>query len=95
MSKRPLPVWLLTADWGLGADPHNWILYYKGGNSWQPRGYYPSVEQLLESFYRRLTRTEPANSDLVEHVKALSDRVQAVADGLFDYINSLSAERMK
>ncbi len=87
MTKRASPTWLLSKDWGVGTDPYNWILYRKGKKSWKAAGYYPSAELLLKSFYRKLTRIEPADPDLIRHVDALSRRAQAAAARLFEELD--------
>ena len=92
MTKHKTPEWTLSSDWGVGSDPHNFILYRKTGKRWNAKGYYPSVESLLQSFYTKLTRIEPADSDLVRHVEAISRRVQTCAAALSDQINAVQVE---
>lgn len=89
MSKNTTPKWLLSADWGVSSDPFNWILYERRGERWIAKGFYPSVESLLRSLYQKLIRTEPADSDLVRHVEAISRRVQACAAALSNQINAV------
>ena len=88
MAKFATPSWLLAPEWGVGTDPYNWILYRRStkkdgspGN-WKAVGYYATADKLLMGFYRKLTRTEDPNSDLVKHVKACSERVQVAAAAL-------------
>jgi hypothetical protein len=92
MIKRASPKWRLSKDWGVGVDTYNFILYHKGKKVWKPKGYYPCPELLLKSFYRKLIRTEPADSDLVRHVEANSRRVQECAAALSDQINAVQVE---
>ena len=88
MSKSASPKWILSPEWGVGTDPYNWILYRRGTKKdcspgdWKAVGYYATADKLLMGFYRKLTRIEDPNSDLVKHVKACSERVQAAAAAL-------------
>ncbi len=91
MTRRASPTWLLSGDWGVGTDPYNWILYKRGGNSWRPRGYYPSPELLLQSLHRVLTRQEVPDPDLVEHVNGICERVEAAAARLYKQLNTQEA----
>jgi len=86
---------MLSDDWGVGTDRYNWILYHKGKKAWKPVGYYPSDELLLKSFYRKLTRTEPADPDLVRHVEAISRRAQAAAAAFYDQLDARQATQSK
>ena len=88
MHERVTPKWLLSPKWGVGTDPRNWILYRKVGKGWKAAGFYPSAESLLKSWYRKLTRTEPADPDLVRHVSRISRRVEDAAARLFKQINT-------
>jgi len=88
MNRRATPQWMLSNDWGVGTDPYNWVLYRKGKKNWRPVGYYPSDELLLKSFHRKLTRTEPADPDLVRHVEAISRRAQAAAAAFYDLLDA-------
>ncbi len=73
----------------MGIDPFNWILYRRGTKKdgspgdWKAVGYYATAANLLMGFYHMLTRTEDPNSDLVKHIEACSERVQAAAAALF------------
>jgi hypothetical protein len=85
------PDWLLSEEWAVGRDVHNWILYQKQGKkkkTWKPRGYYPSPEALLKSLFRRLARTEPADPDLLQHVSRISRCVASAAARFYDQIDS-------
>jgi hypothetical protein len=95
MSKRTSPQWQLSPTWGVGTDKYNWILFSKGKKLWKAAGYYPSAELLLKSFYRKLTRTDPADPDLVRHVEAISRRVQAAAAALYTYIDAVQPKTGK
>ena len=91
MSKNPTPEWTLSDDWAVGRDRFNWILYQKAKKVWKVRGYYPSVEILLKSFFRKLTRTESADPDLLRHVSRISRRVEAAAARLYEQIDTRAA----
>jgi hypothetical protein len=93
MSKSASPKWMLSDDWGVGTDRYNWILYHKGGNTWKPAGYYPSDELLLKSYYRQLTRTEPADPDLVRHLETISRHAQAAAAAFYGQLDAEQALR--
>jgi hypothetical protein len=88
MNKNTTPKWFFSADWGMGSDPFNFILYRKRGERWTANGFYPSVESLLYSLYQKLTRTEPADPDLVRHVEVVSKRVEACAAALFAQLDA-------
>jgi hypothetical protein len=88
MTKHTTPKWILSDDWGTDTDSFNWILYRKRGERWIAKSYYPSIESLLQSLYARLTRTDPADPDLVSHVEAVSERVEACAAALFAQLDA-------
>jgi hypothetical protein len=88
MNRHAIPKWILSADWGIDTDSFNWILYRKRGERWTANGFYPSVESLLQSLYKQLTRTEPANPDLIKHVEGVSERVAACAAALFTQLEA-------
>jgi hypothetical protein len=79
MTKHKIPKWILFADWAMGSDPYNFILYKKRGERWTAIGFYPSIELLLKSLYTKLILTEPADPDLLKHVELASERVEACA----------------
>ena len=94
MSKSASPKWILSPDWGVGTDPFNWILYRRRGKRWNAVGFYASPDLLLKSLYRKLTRTEPPDPDIVSHVEAISRRVQAAADRLSAELNQIPWARL-
>jgi len=94
-SHTATPEWDLSENWGVGRDSHNWILYHKSKKTWTAKGYYPSPETLLKSFFRQLTRTESADPDLVRHIESISRRVEAAAARLYGQIDTRQAERSK
>ena len=95
MSKSASPKWLLSPEWGVGTDPCNWILYRRGSNRWNAVGFYPSPESLLKSLYNKLTRTEPADPDMVRHIEAISTRVQGWAAALSEQLDQWGLEGQK
>ena len=95
MKKNATPEWPLSENWAVGRDSHNWILYHKGKKNWKAKGFYPSPQALLKSFYRKLTRTEPADPDLILHVSRISRRVEAAAARLYEQIDTWQAEKGK
>jgi hypothetical protein len=88
MSKHTSPKWILSAKWGVGSDPYNFILYQKRGERWIAKGFYPSIESLLHSFYQKMALTEPFDPDLARHVEAVSKRVEACAAALFAQLDA-------
>ncbi|MFC1688210.1 hypothetical protein ACFL07_00945 [Pseudomonadota bacterium] len=88
MTKHKTPKWILSANWGVSSDQYNFILYRKSGDRWIAKGFHPSIESLLHSLYRKLTRSEPTDPDLVKHVEAASERVEACAEALFDQLDA-------
>jgi len=95
MSKHTTPTWIFADDWGMGSDPYNFILYQKRGERWIAKGYYPSIESLLHSFYQKMTLTEPFDPDLVRHVEVVSERVAACAAVLFAQLDAEAKQREK
>ena len=95
MSNPVIPTWLFDCGWGAGSDHYNWILYRRGlrkdgsAGTWKAVGYYPTPEQLLLSFFHKLTRTEPVDTDLADHVEALARRVTAAAARLCEELNQM------
>ena len=80
MSERTQPQWKLSNDWAVSTDPYNWILYRRSGNRWRPLGHYRTPELMLESLHRKLTRTEPRQPTIEQHVKHCLRVAQAAAD---------------
>ena len=76
MSNSATPEWMLSNDWGVGLDSYNWILYKRAGKTWQAKGFYPTPEMLLQSLHRKLTRTEPPQPTLEQHVKRCLEAAQ-------------------
>ena len=95
MTKHKTPTWILSADWGVGSDPFNWILYERRGERWIAKGFYPSVESLFQSLCRKLTRAESADPDLVKHVEEVYERVEACAAAFFAQLNAEVTLRKK
>jgi len=91
MNKSANPTWLLSPGWGVGTDSYNWILYRKGGKNWNAAGFYSSPESLLKSPFRKLTRMEPADPDLVRHLEAISRRAEDAAARLYKQIETRQA----
>jgi len=94
--KTKNPSWGLDNQWSVDTDPYNWILYKRGpkkdgspGN-WNPAGNYATVDKLLMSLYHQLTRLEPQDKDLVKHLEACYERVQALAARLSDELNQMA-----
>ena len=82
MRKPKQPTWLLNEDWGVSVDTYNFVLMKRaatGKRSWREAGYYPSANQLLESFHRKLTRTEDPDPDLMKHLEHCSEVAQGCA----------------
>jgi hypothetical protein len=80
MSKSAKPKWILNDDWAVSTDTYNWVLYQRSGKSWRAIGYYPSPEMMLKSFHRKLTRKEPPQPTLEQHVEHCLKLTQAAAD---------------
>jgi hypothetical protein len=95
MTKHKIPKWILFADWAMGSDPYNFILYKKRGERWNAKGFYPSIESLLHSLYQKMTLTEPADPDIVRHVERVSERVAACAAALFAQLDAEAMLREK
>ena len=100
MNKSAKPCWTLNDDWGVTRDKHNWILQaYKGGR-WRAVGYYRTPELLLKSLHRQISRTMPADPDLLQHLETaykagerLSDRLSAHVKASFGGLDKLPPQR--
>ena len=96
MSKRidKNPRWKLDDTWAVDVDAYNFILYSRGKNKdglptkWNAKGFYPTAQMLLSDLYEKLSRTEDTGLPLLEHLKCLSERVQATATHLNNQINA-------
>ena len=86
--KNPVPTWHLAEGYGASCDSFNWKLMKKFGESWKTIGFYATPEKMLAGLYRKMCRTtKPADPDLLEHVEAISERVQAAAARLSKALN--------
>jgi hypothetical protein len=96
MKNNKAPVWQFDEFWGADTDSFNFILYRrrtkKDGSpgNWKPAGYYRDPEQMFLGMFRKLARTESPDPDLVRHVEAISERVQATAARLSEELNAMA-----
>jgi hypothetical protein len=97
MSKREnkQPDWELTAEWGIKRDPYNWTLVYRPLDSkstrWKERGYYPTIEQLIMAWYRKIGRTSPGEHQIMDHLSRCSRDVSEAAERLARAIEASSS----
>jgi len=83
MTDRIKPEWKLSDKWAIARDPYNWVLLKKTGKSWK-KSYYASAEQLLKSLHRKITRTEPAQPDLLEYLEACLEVAQVFSGRFYE-----------
>lgn len=88
MTKHKTPEWILSDEWAVALDTHNWILQQQKGQRWRSVGYHPTPEQLLQSLFRRVCRTEPKQHDLIEHIKGCLTAVEACTTRLSNHIQA-------
>ena len=93
--KTKKPTWRLDDQWSVDTDPYNWILYKRGTKkdggpgTWNPTGYYATADKLLMGLYHHFTRLEPQDKDLVKHLEACYESVQALAARLSEELNRM------
>ena len=95
MTKSANPDWKLNADWGVGRDPFNWILYQRSGKRWRPKGYYPNPALLLQSLHSKILRTEPLQPDLLQHLETCLGVAQGCAERLAEHIHTHLGSALK
>ena len=88
MTSSFTPDWELTEQWAIGRTANKWTLYKSSGKRWRSCGFYPTPEALLESFHRKLTRLEPPEATLVEHIEHCFDVAQAAADLFKEHVST-------
>lgn len=99
--KNKAPTWRLDDQWAVDTDPFNWILYKRGTKkdgspgTWNPTGYYATTDKLLMGLYHNLTRLEHQDKDLVKHLEACYERVQAAAAHFSDELNRTAWPSLK
>ena len=100
MSKSAQTRWQLSEDWAVTRDRHNWILQAHKGGRWRSVSYYRTPELLLKSLHRQVSRTMPADPDLLKHLEAaykagerLSDRLSAHVKASFGGLENLTPQR--
>ena len=84
-SKAP---WVMSSVWAVSRDPYNWILMRPKGNGWRSVSYHGTPEQLLQSLYRKILRTEPPQTDLVRHLETCLGVAQACSERLAVHIHT-------
>ena len=96
MAKSATPIWTLNAEWGVGADPYNWTLFRKSPKRWNAVSFYPNLEKLLESFYQKLSKTEPPQPTLEKHVQSCLEAAVAGTKAFAEQVNtSIAPEVLK
>jgi len=83
VSQKIKPEWILSDEWAVARDPYNWILMRKTGKCWR-KTYYASPEQMLKALYRKLTRTEPSQPDLLLHLKRCLEIAQVFSRRFYE-----------
>jgi len=83
-----IPKWFLNNEWAIGTDAYNWTLLHRtpGKKNWTPKGYYPSADKLLMGLYRKLSRLEQQDDDLLRHLERLCETVGSLTDRLSEQL---------
>ena len=92
MSKTKQPDWTLNDDWAVSRDKHNWILQARTGGRWRSVSYYRTPEQLLKSLHRQISRTMPADPDLLKHLETAYKVGERLSDKLSIHIHASLGE---
>ena len=87
MKDRIKPEWQLSERWAIARDPYNWILLKRTGKSWK-KSYYASSEQLLTALHRKVSRTEPAQPDLLRYLEACLEVAQAFSRRFYQLVGA-------
>lgn len=94
MASRATVQWQLNEIWGVDVSAYNWILLRRGvredgkPGKWNEKGYYPSLDLLMKSFYRKLTRQSAKEPDLIKHVETCYKAAQSAAEQFFDQLKA-------
>ena len=88
MSKSTSPDWVLNDDWAVSRDTYNWILQSSRGDRWRAVSYYQTPELLLKSLHQQISRTMPANPDLLNHLEIAYKVGETLSDRLSDHIHA-------
>jgi hypothetical protein len=92
MNKHKQPRWVLDEHWAIDTDPYNFILFRcqvsRNGTPgrWEPKYFYPNLEQLFESLARKMMQTEETGLPLPEHVIAVCNEVEARLSRFHDQV---------
>ena len=95
MAKSATPGWKLNAEWAVGTDPYNWILYHRSGKQWKAKGFFPTPEMLLKSLLQELMLSEAPQPILEQHVKRCLEVAQAAAASFLDTLDSYPQSVLK
>ncbi len=88
MSKSAFPTWVLSDEWAITRDKYNWILLRNGGSRPRSESFYPTPESLLKSLHRKISRTMPAETDLLDHLEVAYKAGERLSDRLSDHIHA-------
>lgn len=82
------PKWFFNDVWSVGTDAYNWTLLYRtpGKKNWAAKGYYNTPEQLLHGLYRKLTRMEQQDDDLLRHLERCCEAVESLTARLSEQL---------
>lgn len=78
------PVWILSEDWAIDIDPHNWRLYPRAfDKEGKPTGwsekrctYYPNPMQLFTALLAKVQKQKPLDVDFMAHIQKSHDEVE-------------------
>jgi len=95
MSKPGSPDWILSDEWAVSRNPFNWILMKPKRNGWRAVSYYPSPGLLLKSLHRKILRTDPAQPNLVRHIKSCLSVAEVCSERFSEYIDTQLGDTQK
>lgn len=88
MSKLTDADWVLSDDWAITRDKFNWILLKISGSRPRPESFYPTPELLLKSLHRKISRTMPVETDLLDHLEVAYKAGERLSDRLSNHIHA-------
>ena len=89
--KQKIPTWILSDEYGIDRDRHNWILYTRDGKSetsWKARSCHPTPQMSLVHLYQEVARNIPPHYDFVHHLEVAADRAHSLASEFLERINT-------
>lgn len=86
------PEWILSNEWAVSRDSYNWILKKPKGKGWRAVSFYPTPEMLLKQLHEKVSRTMPAETDLLMHIETAYKVGEALSSRLSEHIHATFGE---